>query len=308
MRFPQENQLALEKKGMLALEIKKPIIIIGSGRCGSSLFYTLLCQYQRSSWPNRFSCYFPRHLFWTRFFRRLAGTPVIGNVVRTRITGAEAYALWDSCYGGFSSAFRDLESSDVTTLAKQKIRASFAELVTERHDRLILKITGWGRIGFLKEVFPDAKFIHFVRDGRMVADSLMNVHFWGGWSGPQNWRLGNLPDKYQEIWEKHGKSFIALAGIYWNIAVDSILDGSRKYQPEMLTLKYEDFCANPVGVFRQVFEFAEMEWEPAFERRIRAAKIRDNSQKWRKNLTEAQQNELTEVVQENMDRLGYKMS
>jgi len=48
------------------------------------------------------------------------------------------------------------------------------------------------RIGFLQAIFPDAKFIHIVRDGCAVANSRMNAPFWKGWQGLNTWG-GQMP-------------------------------------------------------------------------------------------------------------------
>ncbi len=39
-----------------------------------------------------------------------------------------------------------------------------SEITTEKRDRLLLKITGCPRIGFLSEIFEDMRFIYVVRD------------------------------------------------------------------------------------------------------------------------------------------------
>ena len=75
------------------------------------------------------------------------------------------------------------------------------QLLVRKRNRLLIKITGWPRIGYLNEIFSDAKFIHILRDGRAVANSLINVEFWRGWQCPQNWRFGRLTEKQQKEWE-----------------------------------------------------------------------------------------------------------
>jgi hypothetical protein len=42
---------------------------------------------------------------------------------------------------------------------------------------------------------------------------LLNVDFWSGWRGPQNWRWGELTAKQRQEWERFDRSFVALAGI-----------------------------------------------------------------------------------------------
>src|SRR3712207_7426845 len=54
----------------------------------------------------------------------------------------------------------------------------------------------------LSEIFKDAKFIHLMRDGRAVANSLLHVYFWSGWKGPGNWGWGQLSPAQQRS-EEH---------------------------------------------------------------------------------------------------------
>jgi hypothetical protein len=35
-----------------------------------------------------------------------------------------------------------------------------SEITTEKRDRLLLKISGWPKIGILFEIFEGAKFVH----------------------------------------------------------------------------------------------------------------------------------------------------
>ena len=112
-----------------------------------------------------------------------------------KIRPGEYYNFWDTHAYGFSETCRDLVRSDVTPLVKKQVRAALEPMLTPSRNRLLVKITGWPRMGFLNEIFEDAKFIHIVRDGRAVASSLLHVHFWNGWHGPQSWRAGLLPQK-----------------------------------------------------------------------------------------------------------------
>ncbi len=71
-------------------------------------------------------------------------------------------------------------------------------MTTKTHNRVFLRITEWPRIGFLSEIFEDTVFVHADRDGRLVADSMLNVRFRRGWEGPGSWRFGPLSVEYEE--------------------------------------------------------------------------------------------------------------
>jgi omega-hydroxy-beta-dihydromenaquinone-9 sulfotransferase len=182
-------------------------------------------------------------------------------------------------------------------------------LLTPERNRMLVKITGWPRIGFLNEIFEDAKFIHIKRDGRAVASSLLHVGFWRGWYGPQGWRAGLLSPEDQATWESYGRSFTALAGIEWRIQMRAMEAARRALDPKLFfEVKYEAFCEQPLETYRQVLEFAELPWSAQLEKAVKEASIRSTSNRWRDDLTPAQQGILDNLLREDLQRYGYNAS
>jgi len=289
--------------------IIKPIIIVGTGRCGSTVFHRLLATHPQLMWLSGFAERYPRRLAWNRWAVTAMGNPVLRALLGERIRPSECYAFWDTYAYGFSEPCRDLVRADVTPRVKKQVRAALAPLLTSRRNRLLVKITGWPRITFLDEIFPDAKFVHIVRDGRAVASSLLHVNFWRGWYGPQGWRAGLLTPEDQAAWEAHDRSFTALAGIEWRIQMRAIDAARRGVDPARFhEVRYEEFCARPVETYRQVLEFAEVPWSAELERQVEAASIRSTSDRWRDDLTPEQQDVLTEVLRDDLARYGYGAS
>jgi omega-hydroxy-beta-dihydromenaquinone-9 sulfotransferase len=236
-----------------------------------------------------------------------AGNPVLGRLVGGRIQPGECYRFWDRHAYGFSEPCRDLVSTDVTARVRKQVRAAFEPMLTPSRDRLLIKITGWPRIGFLNEIFEDAKFIHIVRDGRAVASSLLHVNFWRGWMGPQSWRAGLLSAEDQAIWESYGRSFVALAGLEWRIQMRAI-EAARQAKLDrrlFMEVKYEELCDRPQETYRRVLDFAELPGSEDLERHIQGAKIRSTSNRWRDDLTPGQQAVLDELLREDLLRYGY---
>jgi omega-hydroxy-beta-dihydromenaquinone-9 sulfotransferase len=288
------------------MKVTKPIIIVGTGRCGSTLFHRLLAKHSRMMWLSGFSYLYPDRPKLNRWAVSAMGNPVLHRLFGDRIRPGENYKFWDRYAYGFSQPCRDLQRSDVTAKVKKQLHAAFEPMLTSHRDRLLLKITGWPRLGFLGEVFEDAKFIHIVRDGRAVANSLLHVHFWRGWYGPQGWRAGTLSPEDLATWEAYDRSFVALAGIEWRIQMRAMEAARQAIDPkQFFEVKYETFCERPVESFREVLEFAEMPESAAFERHVRAASIRSTSNRWRDDLTPAQQAVLDELLQDDLRRYGY---
>lgn len=287
--------------------ITRPIIIVGTGRCGSTVFHRLLAKHRQVMWLSGLSDRYPMRPAWNRRAVLAVANPVLRWFLGGKIQPDECYRFWDKHTYGFSEPCRDLVRTDVTVRVRKQVRAALEPMLTAKRNRLLLKITGWPRIGFLNEIFEDAKFIHIIRDGRAVANSLLHVNFWRGWMGPQSWRAGLLSPEDQAAWESYDRSFVALAGLEWRIqmraieaARQSMLDPKLFFQ-----VKYEDLCEQPLETFRRILEFADLPGSEEFERHVKAAKIRRTSHRWRDDLTPGQQAVLDDLLREDLLRYGY---
>lgn len=288
------------------MEITKPIFVIGAGRSGSTEFHSIFSEHPHVAWLCGYAQKYPDRPSVNRRFMEAIDWPLVGPRLKKRLFRGEFYGFWDHYFRGFSAPFRDLYAEDVTLKLKKTLPGVLAQLLSRKRNRLLIKITGWPRIGFLSEIFPDAKFVHVKRDGRAVANSSVNVEFWRGWSGPDNWGWGDLSPEYQAEWERHGRSFVALAGIQWKLFMDAVDHARTLVDPgSFLEITYEQMCADPAETFRHVARFSELEWLPEFEASIRRHEMRDANSKWRKELTPAQQAILEDVLRERLVRCGY---
>jgi hypothetical protein len=158
----------------------------------------------------------------------------------------------------------------------------------------------------LKEIFPDARFIHFYRDGRAVVNSFLNVFFWSGWRGPVNWRWGELTPAQKEKWERYDQSFIALAAIEWEVLMSAQEEAKRRIpSDDLLEIRYEDLCQDPVTSLRTAAEFSDLEWSPRFEATVRGFSLKNTNHKWREHLSDAQQKILKECLSNTLKKYGY---
>lgn len=286
--------------------LEQPIFVVGAGRSGSSVFHEMFAEHPRVAWMSTLCDRHPERLARHRMLMRCVDLPGIGGLLRRHWESAECYDFWDRFFRGFSESCRDLRADDATPFAKRRLQNAVERLVTKRRPRLLVKVTGWPRIGFLHAVFPDARFVHVYRDGRAVANSLLQVDFWRGWRGPAQWRWGQLDSRFQQEWEAHDRSFVALAAIQWKILMQAAEAAIRAVPAaSVMNLRYENFAERPVETFREVAEFCNLEWSSTFEGRLSRYSVESANYKWKKDLDQAQQATLLAVLGEELHKYGY---
>lgn len=283
-----------------------PIFIVGAGRSGSTIFHRMLCDHPQLAWMSSLCETHPHDEMKHRLLMHCIGIPGFGRLLKRKFHPSEGYAYWNCLYRGFGRPCRDLLATDVSEVARTDIRVALPRLLIRRRHRLLVKITGWPRVGFLAEIFPDAKFVHVYRDGRAVANSMMQVDFWRGWHGPFDWRRGVLEPALQQEWEAHDRSFVALAGIEWKIMMNAMEKAKQSLPAEnLLEIRYEDFAGDPLGTIRHVTDFCGLPWTGRFERTLRRYSVSTANGKWRQDLTPAQQVILQDVLHDTLARYGY---
>ena len=290
------------------MPIEKPIFITGLGRSGTTLIHTMLSIHPNVNWLSLLCGKFPGRPYLNRWLMSLIDVPILNIYLTHRFLPLENYAFWDFYFAGFSHPSRDLVASDVSVRASRSLRKVASELLTLKRNRLLIKITGLPRISFLHAIFPDAKFVHVTRDGRAVANSRLSAPFWKGWQGLNIWG-GQMPEHYRHEWEQHRRSFVALAGIEWKTHMDQLEAVKREFQNiDICQVRYECFCANPIGELKRIADHCELAWDPKFETATRAFYVKNENGKWKTDLTDEQRAILEEVLGPYLVKYGYESS
>jgi hypothetical protein len=287
--------------------LKDPIFIIGTGRSGTTILFNLLKEHPKIYWLSNLMNRYPEKILLNDIVMRLFNYQIFKRIIKKHIHPAEAYSFWDQAFSGFSMPCRDLLAEDVTPTIKTAFIKKVSKCSVKDRDQFLGKITGWPRIGFIQEIFSNAKFIHIMRDGRDVAYSLVNYPLWRGWYGPENWRWGSLPQKFSILWENHRKSFLVLAAIQWIIleeAFKSAIDNCKK--GSVLSIKYENFCSDALDVIKCVVDFCDLKWTEKFEYNLKKYKIFSSNNKWEKYLKKSQQIMLQKILKEYLIKFGYE--
>ncbi|MFZ7126475.1 MAG: sulfotransferase family protein [Desulfobacterales bacterium] len=242
-----------------------PIFFIGMPRSGTTIVFEAFARHPDLGWLTNYSDAHPNlaalnAIRWLQENRLLKiegkKTPrihKIGN--RFLIRPDEAYGFWETHVGrDFSFDFMAGHQADQETAAR--VRTAILDIVRyQGRSRFSTKLTGPPRISFLTSIFPDARFVHVVRDGRAVTHSLLKVPFWkqkGGFDGPF-WK--GLPHEYEQIWEKDRDPGIITA-LQWRYVLE-LTDKERKgiCSSQYMEVKYEDFVEKPHDSLNRLFRF-----------------------------------------------------
>ena len=239
--------------------------------------------------------------------RRLLGQ---GEPGEAHFGPSEAYRILEREVSPIMSArYRDLTGDDLTPWLERRLRRFFEERIEAQKKAVFLhKFTGWPRAGFLHRAFPHAKFLHVVRDGRAVANSLVQRRWWLGYSGPPSWGFGHLSEIDEELWEKSGRDFIVLAGLEWKLLMEAF-EFARTSIPDDLWMqvRYEDFVGAPRENIERVLGFIGLPWSNEFEIKFdQFAFTKVKRDRHHRDLTEAQVIWLDKVLSKSLQELGYE--
>ena len=294
-----------------------PIFVIGTGRSGLTPLMNLIAYHRAFAWPSQYNARWPK-IRQLSVLSRLVEIPPFNSRLKFGPhlvpIHDESYELWNDCFRGFKEPFRDLVADDVTPYAKSKFQKTVGDIQKyQGKTRFIAEYSGWSRIEFMKCIFPKAKFIHIVRDGRVVAHSFTNVQWWKGWLGVYNWRWGMPDQDLLEKLKKYDYSFLALGAIHWKILINNILAKSNLLPEEdLLVIRYEDLVKDPVEETSRCLEFCGVDKDcPKFKKHLSTVKIVDANVKklrippWRENLNQKQIDMLNDLLKEELAQLNY---
>ena len=252
---------------MITEQVKAPIFFIGVPRSGTTIIFEAFSNHENLAWFSNWLARYPNFpavslLSRITFSHTLRGAKR-QSLKQSRLRNffpypSECYPVWMACCGSrflFEFLFNEVAGNSEK---RKTIRLISQVMHYHGKRRFATKITGPSKIHYLNSIFPDAKFIHIIRDGRAVVNSLMNVKFWkegGGYTG--TWWNKGLTSKDIEIYERYEKSPLALAAIQWRRIILIAKDEAVKISSDQYyELKYEDFMNGPYEFMAKMFNFS----------------------------------------------------
>jgi len=223
---------------------------------------------------------------------------------------------------------------------KEHIRNQFSVL-SARHSgaRVVEKsVSNSLRVAYVNAVFPDAYFIHLVRDGRANVESVRRswesgvsfkyylqkfkginwidaCHLAPSYVGYHLRRKGlfgaekGVKGPHFEGIKKLlvEKDFLEVCAIQWKICVESARKSLRNIPSEqVIEIRYEDLVTNPVEVIEALFSKIELSFPQECQEHIKHNVHDSNLDKWRSNLAESELARLLPHISSELADLGYE--
>jgi len=295
-----------------------PIFIIGMPRSGTTILFEKFIQSNSLGWLSNYSeilpaypsvnvlCYLLNNSLIDLQGRKKQHSKVrFGN--RYLPQPDEAYRFWDYYARDDFSVNYLLNTLATDAEIKRTVSAVSKILFYQRKQTFAAKLTGPGRITYLNSLFPDARFIHVVRDGRAVVNSLLKVGFWkekGGYDKPF-WK-GGLDDVDLAPWHKKQRPEI-LAAIQWKKIVDSIRKDSLFLgQHRYIEIRYEDFIRSPDDATNHLYGFCGLEVKTTdSENKYKSVDFSDMNKKYIRNFDQSTRDDLDSLLGTTLAECGY---
>ena len=289
---------------MKRLAIERPIFIVGCGRSGTTVLYETLSAHPQLAWFSNYTERWPRipQLGWLSHLRR--SQRVRRSDSRFVPKPMEGYPLWNRCTGRSLARNAPLTETDVAEAESECLRKLIVgHLRYQRARRFINKNTrNSRRIRYLKEMFPDAVFVHVLRDPRATAASLVNVHWWRDL--PLWWAENQTPRQLTT----DGETDAVIAARHWRFVVERLLaDSEALRDSDYLEVRYEDFVDAPVDVLANILDFCELPWSDRVAEASTDRPLTSKNTKFREQFSRNELVAMSEIFGSLPGRFGYSV-
>jgi len=237
-------------------KIEKPIFIVGVPRSGTTLLYALLGQHPDLGWfSNRTSKKFFNENYLRSIYlrRRIFGLRKIPHPVDTFTlrffstieSPTENWPLWDMAFNGdWDCKISDKNLEVIKNEIFETLRKKKKKRFLSKSPRNSIKIP------LINKAFPNSKFIHIIRDGRAVVNSMMNKAKENP-SGYFGIPLRSYEEKEMTQIEKHS--------IQWKQVIEEIRKASKNLMKnQFLEIKYEELVTNTEDCLNKITSFCEL--------------------------------------------------
>ena len=270
--------------------LERPIIFIGNPRSGTSIISEIVMRHKDLGFPSQHQDRFApktdfnyvRRLFdnrlW-RFFGQKNQLNKVSKINRLVFIPWEAYRMWKLITPDDIDFGRDfLLDRRADPESRESIRRFFSKVVKKQgKKRLTFKITGPGRIGYLKSIFPDALFIRIHREPAATVRSLLKVPFWEQRGKKELWWQGPYTEAEKKWAEDHRSDPIGLTAFQIKKVVDVTDREVQDTSATVLDVQYGDFVKEPEKTIDCILNFCQLSKDEGVFDYFRENKIFDQN-------------------------------
>lgn len=299
--------------------LKDPIFFIGFPRSGTTIIFEAFVRNPEFGWLANYAEMWPRalsanilcRLLDNRFIhlrghKKQYGGVRFGN--RFLPQPVEAYEFWDH-YADKNFSRDYLLGRTADEQACRRVRNALQKtMVYQGKPRFVTKLTGPGRIHYLLSIFPDAQFIHVIRDGRAAVESLLRMKFWrqkGGMDKP--FWLNGLEAESIDDWLESGRDPLVLAAYQWRRIIETTQGEAHSLgQKKYTEVKYEDFVVSPQAVTNELLSWAGRNAVThKTESEMVGAELSDMNRKYLEKFNSEQMAVISRIMGPLLGQLGY---
>jgi hypothetical protein len=277
----------------------KPILIIGAPGSGTTLLYQTLCSHRDLAYitHNMLRAGLRKH-------GKLVGDRrkalfILQNLIHRDSASTlphEADAFWMTYFGYYDYWREDDYTEEMAAYFRKKVLQ--VQNLWGRPRFVNKNLQNSFRVRLLNSIFPDAKFIHIIRDGRAVAFSLLNKKDLGATSPILLVGFKDiLGDKYQLE-----RSELYNYGLAWAEYVRQAREASVVAQGRYYEVRYENLVTQPHNELRKIVDFCELDWYRKFEEKI--PHTQNMNEKWKHKATKDQRTDMEESTFDLRRTLG----
>jgi hypothetical protein len=197
------------------------------------------------------------------------------------------------------------EDWDIRSDQIKKLKWQFKNILAVQEGSILInkRTANNRRIRQLNKVFPKAKYIHLIRDGRSVCRSLLKVKWW---KYHKVWWWDN---KRPQDWIEEGRDPVVMAARNWVEEVNHIADGLKNIESaRIVEIKYEDLVREPVSEMEKITDFIGIEGRRGWTDYLSGIMISNKNIKYSGKSRETKEkwyNTATDVQYDLLEHLGY---
>lgn len=260
------------------IALDRPIFIVGLPRSGTTMLYNLLCAHENAAFITNSINACPESICTIEWLRKklnlnIRGERFLADSIDTDFgSPSEPITLWGKWIGRDTTSlyWEEKRLKDFTPEKIQEIHSDVRKIIFAsggEKKRFICKYPVMQtELRMVQDLFPDAHFIHIIRDSRLAANSLLKLFHL---TNNQIKKINHPTVKYlipyprvqklQSYVEQFGADDIRTTAHVWQDSIQLV----QEMAPDLKNyteVRYEDILQAPEKELRRLFDFCGLSW------------------------------------------------